>query len=140
MVGGGWIPTPQIRLWMALLWWSSLVWKRYPPNHVFSSGKIWKSLGAKFITMLVARLHIADATIRLLRQFQWDIIDYSPYSPDLAPSEFHLFPELKMWLGRQRFLSNKDLYDNVNAHLISLAKIFLKKKTLKNLSSDTINI
>lgn len=38
-----------------------------------------------------ARPHTAGATQRLLEQFGWDIFDHPPYSPDLAPCDFHLF-------------------------------------------------
>jgi [histone H3]-lysine36 N-dimethyltransferase SETMAR len=32
-----------------------------------------------------------------------------PYSPDLAPSDFYLFSNLKRWLTAKRFYSNKEL-------------------------------
>ncbi|GBM78952.1 hypothetical protein AVEN_167657-1 [Araneus ventricosus] len=38
-----------------------------------------------------ARPHNAFVTQKLLEQFKWDAL----YSPDLARSDFHLFPELK---------------------------------------------
>ncbi|KAG8299696.1 hypothetical protein J6590_094464 [Homalodisca vitripennis] len=31
------------------------------------------------------------------------VIPHLPYSPDLAPSEYHLFPAVKTWLATQRF-------------------------------------
>ena len=30
-----------------------------------------------------------------LRQFRWEILQHPPYSPDLAPSDFFLFPKMK---------------------------------------------
>ncbi|GBM77680.1 hypothetical protein AVEN_22393-1 [Araneus ventricosus] len=47
------------------------------------------------------RPHIAVVTQHLLEQFKWDVYDH-PYSPDLATSDFHLFPELKDWLGGKK--------------------------------------
>jgi len=39
-----------------------------------------------------ARPHTARLTQNLLRdEFHWDTFDHPPYSPDLAPSDFHLF-------------------------------------------------
>ena len=46
------------------------------------------------------------------------------YSPDLAPSDFHLFQELKAWLGGQRFAANDELQDAVKMYLSSLAANF----------------
>ncbi|GBM14853.1 hypothetical protein AVEN_28583-1 [Araneus ventricosus] len=47
--------------------------------------------------------------------------DHPAYSPDLATSEFHLFLELKNWLGDQSFQKNEELQSNVKAHLSTLA-------------------
>ncbi|GFV83346.1 histone-lysine N-methyltransferase SETMAR [Trichonephila clavipes] len=51
-----------------------------------------------------ARPHIANVTKTLLRGFGWDVFDHPPYSPDLTPSDFHLFLHLKCFLagGRTR--------------------------------------
>ncbi|GBN61392.1 hypothetical protein AVEN_227055-1 [Araneus ventricosus] len=53
-----------------------------------------------------ARPHTAAATQELLNQFGWEIFDRPPYSPDLAPINFHLFLKLKEFLGGIRFRSD----------------------------------
>jgi histone-lysine N-methyltransferase SETMAR len=40
---------------------------------------------------------------QLLQRSWWAILEHPPYSPDLAPSDFHLFPALKDHLSGQRF-------------------------------------
>ncbi|GBM91193.1 hypothetical protein AVEN_184529-1 [Araneus ventricosus] len=50
-----------------------------------------------------ARPHSAVVTQHLLKQFKWSMSDHQAYSPDLATSDFHLFPELKNWLAGQSF-------------------------------------
>ncbi len=35
------------------------------------------------------RPHIAQRTNELVAKFKWDVFDYPPFSPDLAPSNFH---------------------------------------------------
>jgi len=50
-----------------------------------------------------ARPHSAHNTTALLKKFKWDIIDHPPYSPDLAPSAFHLFLHLKKYLTGKKF-------------------------------------
>lgn len=42
-----------------------------------------------------ARPHSARETRALLEQFEWNVYGHPPYSPDLAPSDFLLFPQLK---------------------------------------------
>jgi hypothetical protein len=38
-----------------------------------------------------ARPLTAASTRELLEHFNWELFDHLPYSPDLAPSEYHLF-------------------------------------------------
>jgi transposase len=49
----------------------------------------------------------AACTGAVLEHFSWELFDHPLYSPDLAPSDYHLFTCLKNWLGSQRF-SNKE--------------------------------
>ena len=60
-----------------------------------------------------ARPHAACQTVTLLQWFGWDIITYPPYSPDLAPSELHMFPKLKEHLSRMRFNDDDAVKDAV---------------------------
>ncbi|GBO07177.1 hypothetical protein AVEN_102214-1 [Araneus ventricosus] len=55
------------------------------------------------------------------QQFKWDAYERPTYSPDLIASDFHLFFELKNWLGGQSFPEKKELQSNFKAHLTSLA-------------------
>ncbi|KAL1140180.1 hypothetical protein AAG570_000112 [Ranatra chinensis] len=44
-----------------------------------------------------ARPNTARVTQNLLVSFGWDIVTHTRYSPDLAPSDFHLFIKMKEW-------------------------------------------
>ncbi|GFU75811.1 mariner Mos1 transposase [Trichonephila clavipes] len=50
-----------------------------------------------------ARPHSAINTQNLIRSFECEQIDHPPYSPDLAPGDFHLSRYLKEFLGGKRF-------------------------------------
>jgi histone-lysine N-methyltransferase SETMAR len=54
-----------------------------------------------------AHLHTAAHTRALLQHFNWELFDHPPYSPDLTPSEHHLFTYLKNGLLSQRFNNNE---------------------------------
>jgi hypothetical protein len=41
-----------------------------------------------------ARPRTANKTNETLRNFKWEVLKHPPYSPDLAPSDFHLFGPL----------------------------------------------
>jgi histone-lysine N-methyltransferase SETMAR len=47
------------------------------------------------------------------------LFDYPPYSPDLAPSDHHLFTYLKNWLRSQHFNNNEELMRGVKTWLSS---------------------
>ena len=42
-----------------------------------------------------ARPHTAKKTLELIKIFGWEVVPHPPYSPDLAPSDYHLFGPLK---------------------------------------------
>jgi len=54
-----------------------------------------------------------------------------PNSPDLAPSDFHLFLHLKKFLGGKRFDDDEDLKDAVQKWLTSQSAAFYEEGTQK---------
>ncbi|GBM14705.1 hypothetical protein AVEN_71987-1 [Araneus ventricosus] len=66
-----------------------------------------------------AHPHSSVVTQQLLEQFKWRASDHPACSPVLATSDFHLFPELKNWLGGHSFQKNEEIQSNVKAHLSS---------------------
>jgi hypothetical protein len=43
----------------------------------------------------------ANQTTATLRSFKWEVLQHPPYSPELAPSDFHLFGPLKHHLSKR---------------------------------------
>jgi transposase len=60
-----------------------------------------------------AHQHTATRTRAQLEHFNWELFDRPSYSPDLTPSDYHLFTYLKNWLRSQRFNSNEELMEVV---------------------------
>jgi len=50
-----------------------------------------------------ARLHVSLHTRQKLMQLGWDILPHPPYSPDLAPSDYHLFRSLQNSFNKKNF-------------------------------------
>ena len=42
-----------------------------------------------------------------VRDLHYELLEHPPYSPDLAPSDFYLFPQPKLFLVGQSFSSNR---------------------------------
>ena len=74
-----------------------------------------------------ARPHSTAQTQNLITSFKWEQMDHPPYSPDLAPSDYHLFLHLKKLLGGKRFDDDNGLKDAVQNWLTSQAAAFLEK-------------
>ncbi|GFO50014.1 histone-lysine N-methyltransferase SETMAR [Plakobranchus ocellatus] len=53
--------------------------------------------------------HTAKRTKQWLERYRWDIIPHPAHSPDLAPSDFHLFEPLKRHLGGKKFEDEDEL-------------------------------
>ncbi|GBL72997.1 Histone-lysine N-methyltransferase SETMAR [Araneus ventricosus] len=71
-----------------------------------------------------ARPHTAVRTGEVLRKFKWDVFQHPPYSPHMAPSDFHLFTAMKKWLGEQYFSDDEELKNAVTHWLKSQAAAF----------------
>lgn len=55
-----------------------------------------------------------------IHELKFEMLPHPPYSPDLAPSDYHLFPNLKKHLGGQRFHRNDEVIEAVNSYFEEL--------------------
>jgi hypothetical protein len=68
--------------------------------------------------------HSAAATQDLITTLGWEQFDRPPYSPDLAPSDFHVFLHLKTFLGSRQFHDDIGVKEAVNMRFASQAASF----------------
>jgi histone-lysine N-methyltransferase SETMAR len=57
-----------------------------------------------------------------LRDLHYELLEHPPCSPDLAPSDFSLFPKLKLFLAGPRFSSNQEAIAAVEGYFADLTK------------------
>ena len=57
-----------------------------------------------------------------LVELGYELLPHSPYSPDLAPCDFFLFPNLKKSLAGQKFESNEEVIAATEAYFADLQK------------------
>ena len=50
-----------------------------------------------------ARPHTAGLTKAFLKHLEWDVLPHPPYSPDISPTDFHLFLSLDSRLKNREF-------------------------------------
>lgn len=56
-----------------------------------------------------ARPHVARQTRQKLLELQWEVLLHPPYSPDIAPSDYHLFRSLDNAIQGQQFADEVEL-------------------------------
>jgi histone-lysine N-methyltransferase SETMAR len=57
-----------------------------------------------------------------LRDLHYELLEHPPYSPDLAPSDFYLFPKLKLFPVGQSLSSNHEAIAAVEGYFADLMK------------------
>ncbi|GFW38282.1 histone-lysine N-methyltransferase SETMAR [Trichonephila clavipes] len=60
-------------------------------------------------------------------RFGWDVFGHPSYSPDLTPSDFHLFLHLKSFLAGKHFNNDKELKENVSNWLKTQTATFYEE-------------
>jgi [histone H3]-lysine36 N-dimethyltransferase SETMAR len=74
-----------------------------------------------------ARPHIAKLTHRKLLELGWTTLVHPPYSPDLAPSDYHLFRSLNNHLMEKRFDDQTALESELASFFDSQPRAFYEK-------------
>jgi histone-lysine N-methyltransferase SETMAR len=69
-----------------------------------------------------APAHKSVLATRKLRDLHDELLEHAHISPDLAPSDFYLFPTHKFFLAGQRFSSNQELISAVEVYFVDLMK------------------
>jgi histone-lysine N-methyltransferase SETMAR len=66
----------------------------------------------------------AARTLETLRKLMWEVMEHPAHSPDLAPSDFHLFGPLKVALAGRRCRCDEDVQNTVHQWLREQTKTF----------------
>jgi len=75
--------------------------------------------------------HTSRLAIATLQQCGFELLPHPPYSPDMAPSDYYLFPQLKEELRGKRFETDDDVMTAVEQWFYDQEKVFLKNSLMK---------
>ena len=103
------------------------VWSYTVSYDVYSNGRGLTSKGLLF-HQDNARLHTAKKTLELIENFGWEVVPHPSYSPDLAPSGYHLFGLLKNHLRRTMFSGDEAVKEICRKWLKYLPRDFFAKR------------
>lgn len=74
-----------------------------------------------------ARPHSAKLTRLQLLEFGWELLPHPPYSPDLAPSDYHLFRALQIDLRDRHFDDRRELESYLQHFFTSKPQSFYRE-------------
>ncbi len=74
-----------------------------------------------------ARPHTARLTMDTISELRWELLPHPAYSPDPAPSDFHLFGKLKEPLRGKHYTTLKDLQKDLKKWVEGTPKDFFEK-------------
>jgi [histone H3]-lysine36 N-dimethyltransferase SETMAR len=70
---------------------------------------------------------VANVVKNYLANLKWEILPHPPYSPDIAPSDYHLFRSITHGLSEQRFSSYDDAKKWVDEWIASKDQDFFQR-------------
>ncbi|UYV82135.1 hypothetical protein LAZ67_21001068 [Cordylochernes scorpioides] len=76
--------------------------------------------------------HMSNVSATKFFDLGFQLVPHLPYSPDLVPCEFLLFPNLKKWLGGRTFSSNEEVIDDVIGYFEDLETSYCSEGIKKN--------
>ncbi|UYV65352.1 K02A2.6-like [Cordylochernes scorpioides] len=65
-----------------------------------------------------AKVTISAGKVMAMENFKWEIFTHPPHSPELSPSDFHLYPALKWHLGGKHFANDDEVQAEANHWLL----------------------
>ena len=74
-----------------------------------------------------AHAHTAQVAMTAVTECGFEILPHPPYSRDIAPSDFYLFPKLKSHLRGTQYGSNEGIIEAENKYLWDQFKSFYLK-------------
>jgi histone-lysine N-methyltransferase SETMAR len=74
-----------------------------------------------------ARPHTARLTREKIQRLGWEVLPHPPYSPDIAPSDYHLFRSLQNHLNGQEFPNREAVESEISKFFASKTTDFYRK-------------
>jgi histone-lysine N-methyltransferase SETMAR len=74
-----------------------------------------------------ARPHVSARSLTKISELNWELLPHPPYSPDLAPSDYHLFRSLEHFLRGKKLSCPDEIKQEVENFIASKQEDFFKQ-------------
>lgn len=74
-----------------------------------------------------ARPHISKIAQQKIKELEWEILPHPAYSPDIAPSDYHLFRSLQNYLSGKEFSKEDDIKNALDNFFMSKSSRFYEE-------------
>jgi hypothetical protein len=74
-----------------------------------------------------SRPHTVRVTVATITDLHFDTLPHPPYSPDLAPSDYHMFGPLKEAMGGKKFHFDEEVHQAVHEWLCTRPQEFFSR-------------
>lgn len=91
-------------------------------------GLIAASIHLGFLSEDNARPHVSCRTSAKIEASGWNVLKHPPYSPDIAPSVFHLFRSIEHFLHGQRFVNGDQVREAISNFFASKECVFYRQE------------
>lgn len=73
-----------------------------------------------------AKPHTSKLTRDKLKEFGWELLPHPPYSPDMAPTDYHLFRSLQQFLKGKKFNEKFEVENAISTYFAEKDQKFFK--------------
>lgn len=114
-------------------------------DHVAAAVKEMETAGTRKGHVILqqdnARPHTSNLTRRHIEEeLGWDLLSHPPYSPDLAPSDYHAFRSLKNFLRGRQFKNDAELENGVREWIEQKSSTDFFKRGIRKLPKRWRNV
>jgi len=124
-------PARRSVLWTVKIGWNN---HRRSVSNAIDAFEHWKTNGCnttrgtiKFLQHDNAQLHVAKVVKTYLETLKWEVLSHPPYSPDVAPSDYHLFRSMPHGLADQHFRSYEEVKNWIDSWIASKDDQFFRR-------------